>query len=296
MTYLTGISLNTVYTVNESFLTHIHLFRSFYVAFPRQCFWGQSHTHRAVVISWANVEALPEECVQSHRDIPHDVALAVCGRLVNSLSLAPLLLTTVGELHCSRTWQLPCHVSEYDHRSLVTAEWCNPAVVVRLLCGCIWRWRLWGSACSCCCQWAAVRGASLRSLSGLERWKVVVRPPAICGFCFLQHSCVQTQKLSQPLCVNILCPIQVYFVALVNKSLPCFPAGDNEWVPQPDLKDDTYWSGSAPLCVGGCRARHQELKRDPCGDSSCCWLGYKSLCRGMTTTTVGWLKLAFDTC
>uniref|UniRef100_A0A3Q2YW96 Si:ch211-117m20.4 n=1 Tax=Hippocampus comes TaxID=109280 RepID=A0A3Q2YW96_HIPCM len=23
----------------------------------------------------------------------------------------------------------------------------------------------------------------------------------------------------------------------------------------------------------------QELRRDPCGDSSCCWLGYKSLCR-----------------
>ncbi|XP_075887632.1 complement factor B-like protease isoform X2 [Nelusetta ayraudi] len=61
--------------------------------------------------------------------------------------------------------------------------------------------------------------------------------------------------------------------------MPCFTAGEDEWVPEPDLKDDTYWSGSAPLCVGGCRARHQELRRDPCGDSSCCWLGYKSLCR-----------------
>eukprot|EP00064_Thunnus_orientalis_P002828 superscaffoldBa00000219_g2836 len=40
-----------------------------------------------------------------------------------------------------------------------------------------------------------------------------------------------------------------------------------------------YWSGTAPLCYGGCKSLHQELRRDRCGDSSCCWLGYKSLCR-----------------
>lgn len=72
----------------------------------------------------------------------------------------------------------------------------------------------------------------------------------------------------------------------MTRTVVCFAAGETEWVPEPDLKDDTYWSGSAPLCVGGCRARHQELRRDPCGDSGCCWLGYKSLCRGKTTTIV----------
>lgn len=69
----------------------------------------------------------------------------------------------------------------------------------------------------------------------------------------------------------------------MTKSLKYFPVGETEWFPEPDFIDDMYWSGSAPLCVGGCRARHQELRRDPCGDSSCCWLGYKSLCRGETT-------------
>ncbi|XP_054586542.1 C4b-binding protein isoform X2 [Nothobranchius furzeri] len=52
-----------------------------------------------------------------------------------------------------------------------------------------------------------------------------------------------------------------------------------EWILQPDLKGDSYWSGTAPLCLGGCKALHQEVKRDRCGNSSCCWLGYKSLCR-----------------
>ncbi|XP_053703954.1 sushi, von Willebrand factor type A, EGF and pentraxin domain-containing protein 1 [Synchiropus splendidus] len=52
-------------------------------------------------------------------------------------------------------------------------------------------------------------------------------------------------------------------------------AGDQDWTPKPDV----YWAGTAPLCVGGCKNRHRELRRDPCGDSSCCWLGYKSLCR-----------------
>ncbi|XP_035242541.1 uncharacterized protein si:ch211-117m20.4 [Anguilla anguilla] len=42
---------------------------------------------------------------------------------------------------------------------------------------------------------------------------------------------------------------------------------------------ETYWSGTAPLCMGGCMGKHTELRRDPCGDSSCCWVGYKSLCR-----------------
>ncbi|XP_028840019.1 sushi, von Willebrand factor type A, EGF and pentraxin domain-containing protein 1 isoform X2 [Denticeps clupeoides] len=42
---------------------------------------------------------------------------------------------------------------------------------------------------------------------------------------------------------------------------------------------DTYWSGTAPLCFGGCKGRHRELKTDPCGNLDCCWIGYKSLCR-----------------
>ncbi|KAL2094979.1 hypothetical protein ACEWY4_009698 [Coilia grayii] len=50
---------------------------------------------------------------------------------------------------------------------------------------------------------------------------------------------------------------------------------------EPDWKAlaDTYWSGTAPVCVGGCKGRHRELKKDSCGDSDCCWVGYKSLCR-----------------
>ena len=56
--------------------------------------------------------------------------------------------------------------------------------------------------------------------------------------------------------------------------------GETEWLPQPKPWKDTYWSGTAPLCLGGCRARHRELKYDRCGDSSCCWVGFKSLCRG----------------
>ncbi|KAG7486623.1 hypothetical protein JOB18_035040 [Solea senegalensis] len=55
--------------------------------------------------------------------------------------------------------------------------------------------------------------------------------------------------------------------------------GETKWISQPDFIDDTYWSGSVPLCYGGCKAKHQELRRDRCGDSSCCWFGYKSLCR-----------------
>ncbi|XP_024865277.1 sushi, von Willebrand factor type A, EGF and pentraxin domain-containing protein 1 isoform X1 [Kryptolebias marmoratus] len=56
-------------------------------------------------------------------------------------------------------------------------------------------------------------------------------------------------------------------------------SGETEWSPQPDRVDDAYWSGSAPLCLGGCKARHLEVRKDRCGNSSCCWLGYKSLCR-----------------
>ncbi|XP_049656582.1 CUB and sushi domain-containing protein 1-like isoform X1 [Accipiter gentilis] len=47
--------------------------------------------------------------------------------------------------------------------------------------------------------------------------------------------------------------------------------------PEGDL--DTYWSGTAPICVGGCKGKHKELKRSQCGNGSCCWLGYKSFCR-----------------
>ncbi|XP_072740769.1 uncharacterized protein [Ciconia boyciana] len=42
---------------------------------------------------------------------------------------------------------------------------------------------------------------------------------------------------------------------------------------------DTYWSGTAPICLGGCKGKHKELKRSQCGNGSCCWLGYKSFCR-----------------
>ncbi|XP_016327804.1 uncharacterized protein LOC107677427 isoform X2 [Sinocyclocheilus anshuiensis] len=42
-------------------------------------------------------------------------------------------------------------------------------------------------------------------------------------------------------------------------------------VEQEDELEDTYWSGTAPLCFGGCKGRHWELKRDNCGDSDCCW-------------------------
>ncbi|XP_063273703.1 complement receptor type 1-like [Prinia subflava] len=53
-----------------------------------------------------------------------------------------------------------------------------------------------------------------------------------------------------------------------SSALPC-PPGDL----------DTYWSGTAPICLGGCKGRHKELKRSQCGNGSCCWLGYKSFCR-----------------
>ncbi|XP_020564577.1 CUB and sushi domain-containing protein 1-like isoform X1 [Oryzias latipes] len=61
-------------------------------------------------------------------------------------------------------------------------------------------------------------------------------------------------------------------------------SGETEWTPQPEVTGDTYWSGSAPLCVGGCKARHREVRRDRCGNSNCCWLGYKSLCRGLLSS------------
>ncbi|XP_031427105.1 CUB and sushi domain-containing protein 1 [Clupea harengus] len=47
----------------------------------------------------------------------------------------------------------------------------------------------------------------------------------------------------------------------------------------PEVLADIYWSGTAPVCVGGCKGRHRELKKDRCGNSDCCWFGYKSLCR-----------------
>ena len=50
----------------------------------------------------------------------------------------------------------------------------------------------------------------------------------------------------------------------------------------PEVLADIYWSGTAPVCVGGCKGRHRELKKDRCGNSDCCWFGYKSLCRGTT--------------
>lgn len=71
----------------------------------------------------------------------------------------------------------------------------------------------------------------------------------------------------------VICPVVMY----ANTNKKTFDS-------QPDFIDDIYWSGSAPLCFGGCEARHEELRRDRCGDSSCCWLGHKSLCRGKTPT------------
>ncbi|XP_005472122.1 sushi, von Willebrand factor type A, EGF and pentraxin domain-containing protein 1 isoform X2 [Oreochromis niloticus] len=71
----------------------------------------------------------------------------------------------------------------------------------------------------------------------------------------------------------------------IHRGISQFPEWNGELegeiilISQPNFIDDTYWSGSAPLCLGGCKARHRELRRDRCGDSSCCWLGYKSLCR-----------------
>lgn len=72
---------------------------------------------------------------------------------------------------------------------------------------------------------------------------------------------------------------------IVWSLIMCSTAGARDWTPAPVL-NDTYWAGSAPLCVGGCRAQHQELRRDRCGGSSCCWFGYKTLCKGETTTAV----------
>lgn len=53
---------------------------------------------------------------------------------------------------------------------------------------------------------------------------------------------------------------------------------------------DTYWSGTAPICLGGCKGRHKELKRSQCGNGSCCWLGYKSFCRGKAGGSLGMLQ------
>ncbi|XP_029878322.1 CUB and sushi domain-containing protein 3-like isoform X1 [Aquila chrysaetos chrysaetos] len=72
-----------------------------------------------------------------------------------------------------------------------------------------------------------------------------------------------------------------------SSSSPCWPC----WSPARTQKPssallpvvpgdlDTYWSGTAPICVGGCKGKHKELKRSQCGNGSCCWLGYKSFCR-----------------
>ncbi|XP_034746729.1 sushi, von Willebrand factor type A, EGF and pentraxin domain-containing protein 1 isoform X2 [Etheostoma cragini] len=82
-----------------------------------------------------------------------------------------------------------------------------------------------------------------------------------------------------------LYPLLLLLFVSFQRTISQFPGwigeveGETEWVSQPDFIEDIYWSGSAPLCLGGCKARHQELRRDRCGDSSCCWLGYKSLCR-----------------
>lgn len=115
------------------------------------------------------------------------------------------------------------------------------------------RWLLWDSFCCCLC---ASNKPTLRFLNGLKNWEVVVR-------------------LLKAFCLSL-------FHFHVRQLLNCSIAGVTEWTPVA-ANNDTYWSGSAPLCVGGCRAQHQELRRDRCGASSCCWLGYKTLCKGQTT-------------
>ncbi|KAJ1189887.1 hypothetical protein NDU88_006629 [Pleurodeles waltl] len=42
---------------------------------------------------------------------------------------------------------------------------------------------------------------------------------------------------------------------------------------------DTYWAGTTPICLGQCRGLDRELRRDRCGDGSCCLFGYKVFCR-----------------
>lgn len=54
----------------------------------------------------------------------------------------------------------------------------------------------------------------------------------------------------------------------------------NPAAPLSPAAQDTYWAGTAPICLGGCKGKHKELKRSQCGAGSCCWLGYKSFCRG----------------
>lgn len=54
----------------------------------------------------------------------------------------------------------------------------------------------------------------------------------------------------------------------------------NAAAPLSPAAQDTYWAGTAPICLGGCKGKHKELKRSQCGAGSCCWLGYKSFCRG----------------
>ncbi|XP_071883687.1 C4b-binding protein-like [Anas platyrhynchos] len=53
----------------------------------------------------------------------------------------------------------------------------------------------------------------------------------------------------------------------------------NPAAPLSPAAQDTYWAGTAPICLGGCKGKHKELKRSQCGAGSCCWLGYKSFCR-----------------
>ena len=98
------------------------------------------------------------------------------------------------------------------------------------------------------------------------------------GICWLHRMLLSTPIL-------FLVYLWLQFCSL-TKLLECFTVGERNWTLQPDVIDEMYWSGSAPLCVGGCRAQHLEVRRDRCGDSSCCWLGYKSLCRGNTATTM----------
>lgn len=39
-----------------------------------------------------------------------------------------------------------------------------------------------------------------------------------------------------------------------------------------------YWDGTAPFCAGSCDSGYTETDRGSCGDSRCCWTGYKVLC------------------
>jgi hypothetical protein len=51
----------------------------------------------------------------------------------------------------------------------------------------------------------------------------------------------------------------------------------------PNANADT-WRGTAPICEGSCLPGEQEIRRNKCGDGSCCLTGSKVLCRNSAPT------------